>query len=262
MINICVVKIAKKYGPEYVNRLYNMIKRNSTVDFTIHCYTEDSTGIIPEVNIVPIPDSELNSNKKLQWHKVSFYKKGFANIPEGEEIIIMDIDMIMMQNIDEMLTYPCKDNEFVGIHRWWTQTAKGYTINGGWQKFRSGKLECILNDFEERIDFWQEYYIKNGFTEGPVNGEQNFVEDAVNKNNITLTLMPSGWVGKHEQHLEGTEYDRKSRRKLNTLYCLATGNDFFFLGNEFHEDVKIVHFAHSLNGMHLVEDDWISDYWY
>ena len=37
-------------------------------------------------------------------------------------------------------------------------------------------------------------------------------------------------------------------------YNKITGNDYIYLGGEFHEDIKFVHFTHSLNKPHLWED--------
>ena len=42
---IICMKWGDKYGPEYVNRLYNMVSRHLTLDFQMVCLTDDSTGI-------------------------------------------------------------------------------------------------------------------------------------------------------------------------------------------------------------------------
>ena len=46
---IICMKWGDKYGAEYVNRLYNMVRRNLTLDFQMVCLTDDSTGIDPAV---------------------------------------------------------------------------------------------------------------------------------------------------------------------------------------------------------------------
>ncbi|MEE1122464.1 MAG: glycosyltransferase, partial [Acinetobacter pseudolwoffii] len=43
-IVICM-KWGTKYGSEYVNRLYNMVKRHTTVDFQMVCLTDRTEGI-------------------------------------------------------------------------------------------------------------------------------------------------------------------------------------------------------------------------
>ena len=42
--------------------------------------------------------------------------------------------------------------------------------------------------------------------------------------------------------------------ELTNKYNEITGNDYIYLGDEFHEDIKFVHFTHSLNKPHLWED--------
>ena len=44
-VNIICMKWGNKYGPDYVNKLYNMVSRNLTRDFRFICFTEDGTGI-------------------------------------------------------------------------------------------------------------------------------------------------------------------------------------------------------------------------
>lgn len=59
---IICMKWGTKYGPEYVNRLYNMVARNLTLPFTFACLTDDSSGIRDEVVCYPIPELNLPSN--------------------------------------------------------------------------------------------------------------------------------------------------------------------------------------------------------
>ena len=57
--HILCMKWGDKYGPEYVNRLYNMVKQHLTLPFTFICLTDDPTGINPAVQCHPIPDLGL-----------------------------------------------------------------------------------------------------------------------------------------------------------------------------------------------------------
>ena len=42
------IKWGKKYGPEYLNRLYGMVARNINPPFEFFCLTDDSAGIRPD----------------------------------------------------------------------------------------------------------------------------------------------------------------------------------------------------------------------
>ena len=45
MIDIVCFKWGPKFGPEYVNNLYNAIQRHVTVPHRFICYTDDPTGV-------------------------------------------------------------------------------------------------------------------------------------------------------------------------------------------------------------------------
>ena len=46
--NILCMKWGTKYGPEYVNRLYGMVRRHLSGDFNFVCLTDDSQGVRPD----------------------------------------------------------------------------------------------------------------------------------------------------------------------------------------------------------------------
>ena len=55
--HILCMKWGTKYGPEYVNRLYAMVRRHLSGDFRFVCLTDDSTGIRSEVPVdAPLAD--------------------------------------------------------------------------------------------------------------------------------------------------------------------------------------------------------------
>lgn len=53
MYNVVCVKFGTKYSADFVNKLYSDIARLTRSDFKFYCYTDDPTGIDPEVNIIP-----------------------------------------------------------------------------------------------------------------------------------------------------------------------------------------------------------------
>ena len=57
--HILCMKWGRKYGPEYVNRLYGMARRHLQGDFRFICLTDDASGIRPEVQCLPIPPLAL-----------------------------------------------------------------------------------------------------------------------------------------------------------------------------------------------------------
>ena len=57
---IICLKWGNKYGPEYVNKMYNMVKRNCTLDYEFICFTEDRNGIDRNIRTEPLPELGLH----------------------------------------------------------------------------------------------------------------------------------------------------------------------------------------------------------
>ena len=134
---------------------------------------------------------------------------------------------------------------------WWRDTDReGYKINGGFFKYYPTDCEYIYEKFMQDYKHWQSYYILNKTTTGPVNGEQYFVEDSV-KENLELKLLPNEWFTRWvvDEDIVGRSMT-KWQVQITRKYQKITGNDYIFLGGEFHPDIKFVHFTNRLNKPH------------
>ena len=107
MINIVCLKFGTKYNADYVNKLYRATKRNTTLPFTFHCFTEDPSGIDNDVVIhhlkdtIPLEKINDNSPYGLGWWYKMYLFKGDSEI--GGRIFYMDLDTLVTGNIDEIL---------------------------------------------------------------------------------------------------------------------------------------------------------------
>ena len=95
--------------------------------------------------------------------------------------------------------------------------------------------------------YWQKYYINNGTTKGPVNGEQYFVEDSVNER-LKLKFLPETWFTKSVKNPTKEWWAR-----MNVLYP----GDWLYL-DEYNSDIKIIHEMNFLN--HVCGLHWKSSY--
>ena len=68
---IVCVKWGTRYNAEYVNKLYRGILRNTTKKFKFYCFTDDSSGLLPEVVV-----KELKEDWPRWWGKASLFSKG------------------------------------------------------------------------------------------------------------------------------------------------------------------------------------------
>lgn len=53
--NAICIKYGTLYGPEYVNRLFAGLKRNSSSPVRMFCMTDDATGIDADITCLPLP---------------------------------------------------------------------------------------------------------------------------------------------------------------------------------------------------------------
>jgi hypothetical protein len=83
-MNIIFVKWGTKYSSEDVNILYKSLVRE---DFDYYCYTDDPSGIDPNINIIPIPAKPA---LKVWWNKLYMFNKDF---PLTGKTIFFDLDV-------------------------------------------------------------------------------------------------------------------------------------------------------------------------
>lgn len=98
MINIVCVKWGTKYGPEYVNRLLSGFRRNSTIPFKFHCFTDDSSKLLKDIIIHDLPYKKVTG----WWNKLYLFSNQI-NIPQGETILFVDLDTLITSNVDDIL---------------------------------------------------------------------------------------------------------------------------------------------------------------
>ena len=228
-MKIVAVRIGDKYGPEYEKYLEKKLPNH---DF-IWVREPYDDGVV------------------LQWNKM-----WGMQLDIDEPICVMDIDVLLVNDYEKIFEYPVKRGQFVAMPGWWRDTKKnGYIINGGFFKYHPKECRYIFDKFMSDIHHWQQYYIKNGTTKGPVNGEQYFVEDSV-KERLELITLPDAWFTRWVID-ESINYGKNMTEwqiGLTSKYRSITGNDYIYLGGEFHDDIKFVHFSHALNKPHLWED--------
>jgi len=98
-INIICMKWGNKYGAEYVNRLYGMVSRNLTLPFKFICFTENSKGIHPSVEIYPLPSLGLPENiPERGWLKLATFQNPLSDL-KGTALFL-DLDVVIVGNID------------------------------------------------------------------------------------------------------------------------------------------------------------------
>ena len=88
-INFVCLKWGTKYSADFVNKLYGMCSRNFK-GFDFHCMTEDPTDIRSEVNIIPLPEDDL----ERWWWKMWLFNEEWMTLDNG---VFLDLDLIIQK---------------------------------------------------------------------------------------------------------------------------------------------------------------------
>jgi hypothetical protein len=100
MLRVCCVKWGKLYGPEYVNTLFDMVRRNLPAGFAgdFTCFTDDPTGLEAGIKTKPLPEGVEG-----WWNKLYLFSP--EAFPEGERVLYFDLDTVITGPLDEIARY-------------------------------------------------------------------------------------------------------------------------------------------------------------
>ena len=245
MLKICTVYFQDYYTPDYVDKLYDSLKRNSTVDFQFICLS-DTENVKADL-VLPY---NRHDDIKRHWHKLKFFSPQFAYQQPEDEIIIMDIDQIIVGDVDPLLTWPVTENELITYGSWWDNKLK---INGGFYKFKSGSLKFVWDDFIDNANYWQLHYYNEGTVHYKYYGEQNYVNWKMQEHNAKITRTPEQWLTKYTDNYT-------KNLDLNKLYSKKFKTDHMIL-DDVNENIKIVHFTGPNRNIHENKSNFIRKYW-
>lgn len=108
MLNVICLKHGTKYGPEYVNNLYNMVERHLTLPYNFVCFTENKSNLNPAIKIKSLPE---NPSLSGWWWKPYVFKSD--HFPPGDINLFIDLDMVIIKNINNLISY--LPDQFVGL---------------------------------------------------------------------------------------------------------------------------------------------------
>jgi len=171
------MKWGDKFSSKYVNRLYAMVSKNTDTKFRFVCFTENSLGIRPEVEIQSLPELSLSSGSPERgWRKLTVLKKNFGGL--SGPTLFLDLDIVIVGNLDVFFSHP---GDFIIAHD--KKNSKKKEGNSSVFRFEIGKYSQILDYFEKNY----EQVKKN------VRHEQAYLSTEINKLG-KLEFWPDGWT--------------------------------------------------------------------
>lgn len=139
---ICL-KWGDRYGPEYVNHLYQMVSTNTERPLRFVCITDDTTGIDDQVETQAMPPFDLP--EEMRWHP--FRRMFLFDERVGDlkgPVLHFDLDILVTGSIDPLFDY-LPESPFLTIENW-TQIGKGIG-NMSVFRFRIGELQAVWKRF-------------------------------------------------------------------------------------------------------------------
>lgn len=177
MVDIVCVNWGTKYGIDYTQRLYNMVKRNSTRKFNFYCLTDK-----PEIYTEQIIPIKLRPGYSGWWNKMQLFRTDV--LPPGE-YLYFDLDVVIVDNIDALF-----DHSGFGITRDFVNPDPGILggkeYNSSVMKFTSDA--SLWRFFQDNLKKWMAVQNEISFF-----GDQNVISAYLNSKNYS-THFPDEWL--------------------------------------------------------------------
>lgn len=231
MYNVVCIKWGVKYGPEFVNILRAMVERNLSFPHRFICFTEKSTGLRNDIEVMP-----LTENLTGWWHKVTLFKPTLFDLTG--RTLYLDLDVVIVNSLDPMFK---REEKFSIIEDW----------NYSRRHAREDKNKIMYNSSVFMYDIGAHPSIWNEFSKDPITISRTFPgdQDWITKQHPNASIWPNGWCRsfKWGYHYKEMAYD--------------------FSGG-FNDETKIVVFHGSPNPPDAIPgwnryppSPWIADYW-
>ncbi len=230
---IVCLKHGSKYGPEYVNTLYNMTRRHCTIPHEFVCFTDDKRGLYPEIHTIDLKQIGVYG----WWYKPMFFDK---NLPLNGNILYFDLDIVICKNIDNLFTYNpdlfciCRDFNRSLRHDW-------NRMNSSVFRLTTGSLPFVYDTFMENPAMNMRRF----------HGDQDWIYECLVSHRHLWTFWPDEWIRSYKwemrdrSDLERISGSRNFRNKAQPKVLPKTNVAVF----------------HGEPHPHQVEDDWVKENW-
>ena len=150
------MKWGKRYSYDFVNRLYNSIKKHTKLKTRLICFTDNKTGINKNIICKPLPKIKIpNEISKTPWRKISVWQYPLSDL-EGD-VLFLDLDLVITGNLDKFFSY--KKGTYCVIENW-TQIGKGIG-NTSCFRFPVKKYSELFKQFENNgFKIWKKFHIE------------------------------------------------------------------------------------------------------
>ena len=221
-MNIVCVKQGDRYSAEYVNILYSMCSRHMPKQFTMHCYTDDPTGIVDDVNIIPI-----HSDLEKWWCKLDMLN----HFTEGETILF-DLDVVILNCLDKLISVQTRTLSIL-----YSQWKEGYLKPRAREMFPTLYNSSIMKWKDDQGKAVYDYFIQH---KHEILLKYKGIDRYMFNEPVDVDLLPTGIAYSYNKGVRYMKDTTPGKLRDDYEVCI------------FNEGVK----------PNEAESEWIKNYWY
>jgi len=222
-MNFACVCYGIKYKLEYVQKLYNMVQRHTTIPHKFYCFTDHvnpSQQLTGDIIIKQFPMFNLQG----WWNKMQLFHPG---VIEGTTLY-MDLDVVITDNIDCFFTHE-PEADFVGMN----------DFNPDTKIFNSSIFRYEPEAMKDKL--WQPF-INDRERWLRYSGDQNVISEVIMKHPETRSF-PDSWTQSYKWH------DRKGQRYHKGKWTFE------------HNGESLVTVFHGEPNPHQSDMEWVKKAW-
>lgn len=189
-VNIICIQWGTAYREKEINRLYNMIKSNTTFAINFHLFSNCELPLLKKEitqHLEPVLSCHEDI-KHLNYRKeVGLCSDQLGNL-QGKRVFFFDLDVLITGNLDTLFSYP-KGDKFYIINDWNT---KGIHVGqASCYSFVVGTLGYIRNTFELNWEFYVEQF---------GTASQEYLSAKIIEKEGSLNFWPTKWFASFKYH--------------------------------------------------------------
>lgn len=183
---VLCMKWGDMYGPEYVNVMYGMVARNLTGAFRLVCFTDDRTGVRPEVECLPLPQLgvEVPAGAPGKWPKQALWAKELFGL-EGVALFL-DLDSVIVDSLDPYFEFG-EEDDVITARNWVKPLAR--MAQTSVFRFKIGSHSYMLENLQQDPQLMVKYQF-----------EQNYVSTCLKGG---VKFWPHSWTKHFRRHSMG-----------------------------------------------------------
>lgn len=167
MIDCACVIHGDKYGLEYVDKLYSMLRRHLSTDLALHVWTEASRDIPPHYVKHALTEwPGVRGPRKSWWYKLQMFDPAHGL---SDRILYFDLDVVIVNNIDWIL--------HLGRDKFWAVKDFRYLWRSDRQQINSSVMLWNAADWHS---IWQDFQARDlAETVKRFPGDQDFLQAVI-----------------------------------------------------------------------------------